>query len=435
MADVTEMPSHLIESPLGRQRLLRDQRGIGGRLKMRTEDFLVDEIPRYEPRGEGEHLYLHVEKNRVSHQELVAVLHKHFGTREVELGYAGMKDKIGITRQFISLHLHNDPPSLDVPHERIKILGAARHGNKLRRGHLIGNRFVVKVRDVDPMCVPRVKTMLDTLVERGVPNHFGPQRFGYRLNNHLLGALLIREDYEALTHELLGLGRTPFPEYQRERREAFDAGDLESAARGWTASDRSERRVLGQLRAGKSIREAVANIGRPGLRFWASAFSSAVFNRVVDQRIERDTLHQLQLGDLAFKHDNRSVFSVTEDELHSGELNDRLARLEISPSGPLWGHDMIHPAHDVEQHERDALLATGVPVESVLRESPFGPDGTRRPLRVPVTDASVEGGVDEHGGYIALAFALPRGSYATTLLQEIMQVDDHRALTGHLSDD
>jgi tRNA pseudouridine13 synthase len=134
----------LIASPLP-QRFLTDDEGIGGRIKVRPADFLVEEIPAYEPSGAGEHLYLGVEKMSVAHGELMAAIRKHFGVREKAIGYAGMKDKQAVTRQVLSVHVLEDPPTLDITHDRIRILWAKRHVNKLRRGHLKGNRFSIRI--------------------------------------------------------------------------------------------------------------------------------------------------------------------------------------------------------------------------------------------------------------------------------------------------
>src|SRR5437870_13191447 len=130
-----------ITNPLP-QRYLTDNpeaSGVGGKIKLRPEDFLVDELPLYEPEGQGEHLYLGIQKTNVSHGELMACLRKHFGVPERAIGFAGMKDKAGITRQTVSVHLLNDPPAVEIPHARIQVLWALRHRNKIRRGHLAGN--------------------------------------------------------------------------------------------------------------------------------------------------------------------------------------------------------------------------------------------------------------------------------------------------------
>ena len=152
------MPSGTMRilNPLPR-RFLTEAEGIGGRIKVRPEDFLVNELPLYEPCGRGEHLYLQVQKTGVAHGELISKIQRHFGVSEGAIGFAGMKDKVAITGQTISVHLLADPPSVDLDDERIQVVEATRHTNKLRRGHLAGNRFSVRMREVDPLKAPVVK--------------------------------------------------------------------------------------------------------------------------------------------------------------------------------------------------------------------------------------------------------------------------------------
>src|SRR5690606_26564691 len=111
----------------------------------------------------------------------------------------------------------------------LTILEASRHTNKLRRGHLRGNEFTIKIRDIDPIMAPRVWRQLRELERRGVPDYFGSQRFGYRTNNHRLGWCVIKGAWQELIDELLGARGSIFPEHQRERRAQYDAGEWQSA--------------------------------------------------------------------------------------------------------------------------------------------------------------------------------------------------------------
>jgi len=405
------------------QHYLTDDEGIGGRIKLRPEDFLVDEIPLYEPCGEGEHLYLFTETSNISHVDLISAIKQHFGVKDKAIGYAGMKDKHAVTRQMISVHLHQDPPTTTIPDDRIKVLWTDRHTNKIKRGHLAGNRFSIRIRDVEPTGAPRVDRMLRRLEQLGIPSYFGPQRFGYRCNSHLLGLAVLRGDWEGLLGELLGTTGSPFPEYQRERRELFDCAEYDRALPMWARADRAERAALGAICRGWNPRSAIMAVGKTTWTFWISAFQSAVFNRVLDQRIEAGRLNELIEGNLAWKHDVRRVFPVTEAELATGELPHRLESLELSPSGPIWGKDMMRAEGETDRIELDALHATGMTLDALLA-SPTVLEGGRRALRERLRNPEVEGGADEHGPYIRVGFELPRGTYATVALREIMKVDE-----------
>ena len=410
-----------IDNPLP-QRYLTDSQGVGGRIKVRPEDFLVDELPLYDPQGDGEHLYLGIEKINVAHGELMGCLRRHFNVTERAIGFAGMKDKVGITRQTVSIHLPQDPPNINLDHARINVLWSARHRNKIRLGHLAGNRFSIRIRDVDPLKAPLAMRTLKRLETAGVPNYFGAQRFGYRKNNHLIGACMLKGDWKNLLTLLLGSTGGSFPEYQRPRRELFDAGKYKEAAELWTAADRSERIACTRLAQGKSNRDACLAVGNTALAFWISALQSAIFNRVLDQRIQSGAFPDLIEGDIAWKHETRGNFRITVEEIASGILPARLQSMEISPSGPLWGRGMLQAAGRSADIEREALEATGLSLEAFTAGS-RSPEGTRRPLRVPLKNPMIESGMDENGHYIRVAFDLPRGAYATIVLREIMKND------------
>lgn len=420
------------------QQYITQGSGIGGVIKQRPGDFIVEELQLYDCCGEGEHLYLSIEKTGVAHAELMSILRRYFGVPDFAIGFAGMKDKMGVTRQIMSIHLPGlaDPP-LELPHERIKVLWSNRHKNKLRRGHLRGNRFEIRIRNVSIDQADSARRTLEQLQRIGVPAAFGPQRFGYRRNNHLLGAMMLRGDWDAFVHEVVGTGVTAFPEYQRERRELADQRQYEQALGHWAAADRAERRLLQALSKKANPKQACLSLDH-GLRlFMISAFQSAIFNQVLDERIADGSMGSLMAGDLAWKHDSRSVFAVTDDELATGALPARLEAIEISPSGPLWGKGMTTAGGATAERERAAFDAAVVPYELFL-ESRFVPEGARRPLRSPIANIDVQTGSDEHGEYIKTMFDLPRGTYATIALREVMKNDgvvDGESQGGGESDD
>ncbi len=399
-----------------------------GVLKERAEDFLVEELPLYEPEGEGEHLYLGIQKRMMAHAELLRLLGRHFGVAESAIGAAGMKDRLAITRQMVSIHLpgrakefaaETGSGAIDLGTERVTVLWAAWHRNKLRRGHLAGNRFVVRIRRIDPLAAPTLWRRLQVLEQRGAPNHFGPQRFGYRGNTHRLGAILLRQDWEGVLAELLGAKGSWFPEHQRRYREAFDAGDYELAAQGWGPNDAAERVALRKLMKSGNPRRAVLSVGDHARSFWVSAIQSAAYNRLLDDRLASGTFETLREGDVAFRHAGGSSFIVSRGDLDRGDLEPRLAKGEISPAGPLWGAKLLEASGETAAEELEALKAFGVE-PAMLASGPDGADGARRPYRLFPANCELDAGTDEHGGYVRLAFDLSKGAFATTLLRELI---------------
>lgn len=405
--------------------ITREVPGIGGRIKQRPEDFLVEEIPLYEPCGEGEHLYFFIEKRDLSTQQLVSIIADHFGVPRRSVGYAGMKDKLAITRQVISVHTPgravDDFPLLK--HDRITVLWADRHTNKLRVGHLRGNRFSIRVREVEPASVLRARGVLETLERTGLPNRIGEQRFGVLLNNHLIGRALILGEFESAAQLLLGPSPQR-PEVNADARARFLAGDFAGAREAFHHSARAERNVLQALARGATPAKAFLRLDPVVKGFFLSAFQSAVFNAVLDARVAEGSFARLRPGDLAIKHANGAVFTVDEAVLGDPATAARLETMEISPSGPIWGVAMRRAGGAVGEAELAALTRAGVTPEDLERFDRTSRDlinGTRRALRARVTHTQVEGGVDEHGAYVRCAFDLPKGSFATVVMGEVMK--------------
>jgi tRNA pseudouridine13 synthase len=222
--------------------------GSGGVIRSVPEDFRVDEIPLYLPAGHGSHTYVKVQKCGLTTRDLVVALLQE-GLSEKEIGVAGLKDKQAITSQWLSVPKRHEAALAAL--ERlpgVTILETSRHKNKLAIGHLKGNRFTIRVRQVVPEGVATAQTTLDTLKQRGIPNYFGPQRFGRGGTNALDGYQLIQGDRVPGGHRLK--------------------------------------------------------------QFFISALQSLLFNHLLALRIQSDLFDRVILGDWAKKHDTGGVFQV-----------------------------------------------------------------------------------------------------------------------------
>jgi tRNA pseudouridine13 synthase len=393
-----------------------DLPGIGGSIKARDEDFFVQEIPAYEPSGEGEHVYCEIQKVGVPTFAVVNAIAGALGVSSRDIGYAGMKDAHAISRQTLSIWGTTPEAVMALRLPGITVQWAARHGNKLRLGHLRGNRFAIKVRDVQPTDVLKAKAVLERLQERGMPNYFGEQRFGRRANNDRFGAALIRNDNVEVLRLLLA---DPIDGLDQNNvllaRRAFEARDNAAAMKHWPRSAGMERRILARLMKTHKPAAAVRAIDEKIRRLWVSALQSKVFNDVLSARI--DTFDKVEAGDLAWKHENGSVFRVEDASAES----PRAAAFEISPTGPLIGYRMTLPEAHTLEIEQGVFDQFGLTPESFRSEGHHKVKGARRPLRVRPTDVSYAGGVDDHGAHVTVAFTLPAGSFATVLLAEVMK--------------
>jgi len=391
--------------------LTDDLPGIGGRIKEKPADFAVEELPLYSPTGEGGHTFFEIRKVGLSTFQAVRAIAQALGVPASRISYAGLKDAQAVTCQVLSVE--GIPPEVVMAAEvpQVQIKWAERHNNKLRIGHLRGNRFTIRIRGVDESLVGRCQAILEVLRQRGVPNRYGPQRFGQRGDSHLLGREVVRRDARAFVQRFLGGPHPNETAIVREARAAFEAGHWQEAHALFPHGMNDERRALQTLiQSGGDYRRTLAAVPRRLRTFFVSAYQSSLFNRVLDARLE--TLDRVYSGDLAMKHPGRSVFYVEDAEVEQ----PRAERFEISPTGPLYGYKMIQARGRQGELEAAVLAAEDMTLTSFRVGEGIRAEGERRALRFPVNEPELS--YDEG---IVLRFWLPRGCYATALLAEIMK--------------
>jgi tRNA pseudouridine13 synthase len=277
--------------------------GTGGRIKEQPAHFVVEELPLYQPSGQGAHLYLRLERSGLSTRQVVDRLAAGFGVRPGEIGYAGLKDKLAVAVQSFSLPAAGlEPGSAARRAEELgfDVRGAALHGNKLKQGHLLGNRFRVLVSGVEPDAGPRAEAIARALAERGLPNFFGPQRFGAEGDNA-----------EAGRQVLLGGG-------PRQK---------------WL------RKLL------------------------LSAYQSELFNRWLARRLEGGDFARLLAGDVAKKTDTGGIFVVEDPAAEQ----PRLDAGEITYTGPMFGAKMRAAQGPAGEREAAVLAGEGLEPERFKR--------------------------------------------------------------------
>jgi tRNA pseudouridine13 synthase len=397
--------------------LTPDFPGIGGAIKQRAEDFFVQELPLYEPSGEGEHVYTEIQKINLTTFDAINQLSRALNVSPRDIGYAGMKDARAVSRQLFSIRGTTEQAVMGLKLPNMTVQWAARHGNKLRLGHLAANRFAIKIRDVTPTDVVKLRPVLDVIERRGMPNFFGEQRFGRRDTNDALGAALLRDDNEAVLQLLLG---DPRPNIDRDprvlqARQAFANRDNETAMHLWPRSGGMERRILARLMKTHKPSAAVRAIDEKLRRLWISALQSRLFNDVVARRI--DALDKLMDGDVAQKHENGACFRVESAQTEQ----PRADAFEISPTGPLVGYRMTTPEGEPLRIEEEVFAAQQITPGEFRAAGRLKVKGARRSLRVKPIDIELSAGVDEHGAQITVAFTLPAGSFATVLMRELMK--------------
>jgi tRNA pseudouridine13 synthase len=313
-----------------------------GQLRVEPEDFVVEEELGFSPSGTGPHLLLKVRKRNANTDWVARQLALAAGCKPFDVGYAGLKDRRSVAVQWFTVP---QPRSQGVTlaglrTSEFEVLEAHTHNRKLPRGALSGNRFQICIRgfDGDPESVRR---RLEAIACQGVPNYFGPQRFGRDGNN---------------------LARIGAPLHQSERT------------------------------------------------YILSAARSLVFNAILAERVREGSWCQLEAGDVANLDGVGSIFAV---ESVDDVLRERIGRLDIHPSGPMWGQGDLPTRERIRALEERIATSLPEPCELVAA---VGMKQERRSLRLAVRDLTWS----REGTALRIAFRLTKGSFATTVLRELV---------------
>jgi len=421
--------------------LTESVRGTGGAIRAELEDFCVEEIPLSLPEGIGEHLYLLVEKRGIPTLEALRGLCGILGMDEKDAGYAGMKDARAVTRQWMSFRsaAPGAESRLGTPAGKmlagVKILKMKRGRSKLRRGDLRGNRFDIRIRGPHSGAADCAREALRILSVRGVPNAFGPQRFGVRGNSAEVGRALALGNWGRAVECLLGhslegdrgdAGQKGQSRADEAARRFLD-GDLAGARRLYPENWRAEQRVLAVMIDGAPPEKALGVISRRERALFASAFQGAVFNACLERRMAGGTHADILAGEVVINHRSEKIRRVGEPAKEKAAL----AAFEISPAGPLIGEKMLEARGVPSEIEARVFRAFGVAPDSVGGGlSRMGARGGRRPYRAGLNLL----GVAEEAGDLRLRFELPSGAYATEVLREVMKVEPPVGARNYLVD-
>lgn len=143
-----------------------------------SDNFFVEEVPLYDFSGSGEHLVVNVRKKNISTLDMLGVFAQITSQKPHHIGYAGLKDKNAMAIQNISVHRSLEPLLENFSHPKIKILNTTYHNNKLKIGHLKGNRFFIRLKKVSKLDATKIANAISEISRNGMPNFFGYQRFG-----------------------------------------------------------------------------------------------------------------------------------------------------------------------------------------------------------------------------------------------------------------
>lgn len=301
---------------------------IGGILKSAPCDFQVEEIPAYFPAGNGEHLFLWIEKENLTTDQLVRHLARTLGAAPGDIGTAGLKDKRAVTRQFVSVPAQFTDRVDSANSPQIRVLSARRHPNKLRTGHLRGNRFSILVRDVTAGSMESALAVVERIRDVGFPNYYGQQRYGI---------------------------------------------DGETLDLGW------------RLLRGETSPKSISYTRRKFLlRLALSAVQSSLFDQTLSARISDGLFAKVLMGDVMQVCTSNGVFIAEDVEIEQ----DRFEAGEIAITGPMYGPKMCSPAGDPAAREAAILSANNISPSDFERFAKLT-SGTRRPYAIRPDNLSI----------------------------------------------
>lgn len=341
-------------------------------------DFVVDEIPLYPFSGEGEHLVLHVRKKNLSTWQMVDVFSNRLGIKGRDIGYAGLKDKNAQTKQYISVPRKYEPSLENFEHEGIKILSKTYHNNKIRVGHLKGNRFFIRLKKVTPVAAAKIGEALKMIKLYGMPNYFGFQRFGLDGENYKKGKAILEGSLKERNKKLAQFYVNAYQSY------LFN---------GWL----SRRIEISKLVDGFGVDELPFILSLPKEECAAMKAQKHPF--------------KLIRGDVMMHYPYGRIFHYVDDA-----EPERFNARDISVSGLLSG----------KRATRAESFAGDIEKEYDRIES--GIDGARR--YGWIFPEEIEGEYKEQEAWYELHFTLPKGCYATVLIEEIakrtIQTDEYQ---------
>ena len=347
---LTEIPGERVAAGVSDAPAAYGPAPLQAALRAQPEDFRVEELLGFDPDGEGDHVLLRVEKRAANTRWVAGQLAAAAGVAVREVGYSGLKDRHAVTVQHFTVPVARGASIEDWSGrhgEGFRVLDAERHRRKLRPGSHRANRFRILLRD------PRgdftaFEARLGQVGQRGVPNYFGPQRFGRR------------------------------------------GANLEQARR-WAEAARAPR-------------------GRGERGFALTAARSWLFNRVLAERVSRGDWSGILAGEAVILEGSRSFFQASSDD---PQLRDRCERMDLHPSGPLWGRGELPSADEARALEL-RVLEDEQPLRRLLEGE--GLEQERRSLRLPVRAL----GCTAESEGLRLDFELARGAFATAVLHEFV---------------
>ena len=403
---------------------------IGGTIRNQYEDFYVEEIPEVIPTGEGPNVYIWIEKLGRTTLDVVLDISRDLHISRKRMGFAGMKDKKALTRQWICIANMDSEAQLqqvkDLDIHNTDFLKIVRGQKKLRMGQLKGNKFKILIKDLDDIekSADVACEVLKELEVTGVPNYFGWQRFGKpRTITHLVGEALIENDLKKAVSVYIGNPTGDEADDNRAARQAYDDGNLEESLNLMGKGMRYEKMMIRELikdskkgeLTDQSYKNALHALPKPLQRMFVHAYQSFLFNEAVSNRVNMGINKYIE-GDIIIDNEEHIVYDKSLQE-----YQDLIDNFQASPTCPLYGTKVPFAGGEVGEMEENVLKNYNITKSNfeVPKMPRLGSFGLRRSMRFQVWDSSA---IPTDDGVLC-EFSINKGSYATAVLREIMKKD------------
>ncbi|MCJ2520797.1 MAG: tRNA pseudouridine(13) synthase TruD [Candidatus Thermoplasmatota archaeon] len=418
-----------MEEEVGIQGYLTKTPPVRGRLRVTPEDFIVEEVPKELPiSDDGRFLLVKVTARNWETNRLVRELSKRLRISRRRISFSGTKDKRAVTTQTMSFWDVEAEAITRVRLKEVKLECQHRTTRGLKLGHLLGNRFRIRLRDV-PLSREETSTRMGSIAREfriagGFPNFFGPQRFGERRPiSHLVGRALVRGDLHEAVETYLAHPQPGEPEDAFHAREAYgESGDVAAALKDYPERLSFEKAILNQLRRRpRDYAGALKQLPRNLLTLFVYAYQALLFNRIVSLRLKMGlSLVEPLEGDLILPMNRTGIprrdSSIVVTDANREKVGKQVKAGKAWISGLILGYEVHFAQGEMGRLERGVVEEEGVkPEDFAVRAMPrLSSRGLRREILATLRDFSYR-----VNGDLLLSFQLNPGCYATALLREI----------------
>ncbi len=404
--------------------------GIGGKIKMYPEDFIVNEIAEeIKRKSDGKNLILKVKLKNWENNRFVFKLSMQLGISRDSIFFAGTKDKRSIKIQYFCIRNFHSKISLNL--KDIEIIESFRTDECIDIGDLIGNEFSIKIRNLEEDADEKIRKIYQELPLKNFPNFFGVQRFGTtRPVTHIVGKYIIQRDYENAVKAYIGMVFND--DSQIDARKYFmETDDPEGTLKMSDPGKMEYERIMLKhlVERPGDYAGAISRLPRTLRMMFVHGYQSFLFNKILSERMRKFDLMEPMEGDIVLPVDKNGIpiedRFIMVNSKNMDKIKEKIHEGKAYISAILYGSQSRFAEGEMGEIERKIIQNENIEREMFnIREiRDISSKGSRRSISSPVKNFNYY----FKDRYAVLNFSLNRGSYATSLLREFMKLSDLRS--------